>query len=116
MLVSAPNFGGVPAPNLGGCSKFSGGGVPAPNFRGGFLQCPEYGHRSAGTHPTGMHSCVMCESSFKLLRNNDPSTNIFQLAFRTHKIFFQILRDFIGFSDKQGSFVQVSLDLAVLDF
>ena len=32
----------------GGSSKFSGGG-------GGFP--PEYGQRSAGTHPTGMHSC-----------------------------------------------------------
>ena len=40
----------------GACSKFSGGGVPAPNFRGG-LQFSEYGQRSAGTHPTGMHSC-----------------------------------------------------------
>ena len=30
----------------GGFSKFSGGGSP-----------PEYGQRSAGTHPTGMHSC-----------------------------------------------------------
>ena len=81
--MSAPNFGGVSAPNLGGCllqifggvsapnfrrgvsapnfrggvcSKFFGG-VSAPNFRGGFLQFSEYGHRSAGMHPTGMHSC-----------------------------------------------------------
>ena len=38
----------------GACSKFSGGG-PAPKFRGG-LQFSEYGQRSAGTHPTGMHS------------------------------------------------------------
>ena len=48
--VPAPNFGGVPAPNFGG-------GVPAPNFRGG-LKFSEYGQRSAGTHPTGMHSCI----------------------------------------------------------
>ena len=39
----------------GVCSKFSGG-VSAPNF-GGVLQFSEYGQRSAGTHPTGMHSC-----------------------------------------------------------
>ena len=37
---------------------FGGGGMSAPNFNGGgFLQFSEYGHRSAGTHPTGMHSC-----------------------------------------------------------
>ena len=71
-------FGGVSsnfrgAPNFrGGVSKFLGGlqisGGP-PIFRGvlqffggvvsnflGGLQ-PEYGQRSAGTHPTGMHSC-----------------------------------------------------------
>ena len=46
----------------GGSSKFSGGGsffggVP-PNFRGG-CSPPEYGQRSAGTHPTGMHSCCL---------------------------------------------------------
>ena len=59
----------MPAPNFrgGACSKFSGGcllqifgGVPAPNFRGG-LQFSEYGQRSAGTHPTGMHSCFYME-------------------------------------------------------
>ena len=57
------------SPNFqGGSSKFSGGvppnfgGVP-PKFQGGFLQIfgggspPENGQRSAGTHPTGMHSC-----------------------------------------------------------
>ena len=45
-----------------GVSNFSGG-VP-PNFRGGVSGLvpgggspPEYGQRSAGTHPTGMHSC-----------------------------------------------------------
>ena len=52
-------FGGVLFSG-GGCSNFWGGifsgGVPAPIFRGG-LQFSEYGHRSAGTHPTGMHSC-----------------------------------------------------------
>ena len=63
-----PNFrrgggsgpGGVP-PNFGG--GLVQGGVP-PNFRGGgSLQffgggSPlEYGQCSAGTHPTGMHSC-----------------------------------------------------------
>ena len=59
--------GGLPQIFRGGvCSKFSGGcllqifggGVFAPNFRGGFLQFSEYGHRSAGTHPTGMYSCL----------------------------------------------------------
>ena len=39
---------------VGGCLKFSGrGGSP-----------PKYGQRSAGTHPTGMHSCF----NFKLTR------------------------------------------------
>ena len=37
-----------------------GGVVSAPNFRGGCLQFSEYGQRSAGTHPTGMHSCLFC--------------------------------------------------------
>ena len=40
-----------------GVSNFSGGlqfGGVSPIFRGGSL---EYGQRSAGTHPTGMHSC-----------------------------------------------------------
>ena len=76
--MSAPNFGGVSAPNFRGgvcskfwggvcskfwggvCSKFSGG-VSAPNFWGGCLQFSEYGQCSAGTHPTGMHSCNQCE-------------------------------------------------------
>ena len=66
---SAPNFRGgllqifggrgwLSAPNFRGgdvCSKFSGGYVWS---RGGFLQFSEYGHHSAGTHPTGMHSCL----------------------------------------------------------
>ena len=34
----------------GGSSKFSGGEGGSP---------PEYGQRSAGTHPTGMHSCML---------------------------------------------------------
>ena len=51
-------FWGVPA-NFRGGAFF--GGVP-PNFRGGAffwggVPSPEYGQRSAGTHPTGMHSC-----------------------------------------------------------
>ena len=41
----SPIFGGLQF--FGGISNFSGGGVSPP----------EYGHRSAGTHPTGMHSC-----------------------------------------------------------
>ena len=46
---------------LGGVSIFFGGGSPI--FRGGVSNFPgggspsEYGQRSAGTHPTGMHSC-----------------------------------------------------------
>ena len=38
---------------LGGSSKFSGGS--SKFSRGG--SPPEYGQRSAGTHPTGMHPC-----------------------------------------------------------
>ena len=34
------------SPNFRGVSRFSGEGL-----------IPEYGQRSAGTHPTGMHSC-----------------------------------------------------------
>ena len=64
-LGGPPNFRG------GGSSKFSGG-VP-PNFRRGgsskfFLgggSPLEYGQRSAGMHPTGMHSCTV----FKLNPN-----------------------------------------------
>ena len=52
----------------GGPSKFSGVGGGSSKFSGGCLQIfggsffgggspPEYGQRSAGTHPTGMHSC-----------------------------------------------------------
>ena len=42
----------------GGCllQIFGGGGV-CSKFSGGVLQFSEYSHRSAGTHPTGMHSC-----------------------------------------------------------
>ena len=50
----APIFGGdifLGGVILGGSSKFSGG-----VFLGGGSP-PEYGQRSAGTHPTGMHSC-----------------------------------------------------------
>ena len=61
-------FGGVSAPIFRGegiCSNFSGGGCllqffggggVCSNFSGG-LQFSKYGQRSAGTHPTGMHSC-----------------------------------------------------------
>ena len=87
-------FGGVSAPNFRGgvCSKFSGGsapnfgGVSAPNFRGrgllqifgggllqifgGFLPFSEYGHRSAGTHPTGMHSCLYCYQPPRVMKRN----------------------------------------------
>ena len=43
----------------GGVSNFRG----VSNFSGGCLEffgggSPEYGQRSAGTHPTGMHSCL----------------------------------------------------------
>ena len=53
------NFlGGGGFPNFRGVSKFLGG---SPNFRGSLNfrggSPPEYGQRSAGTHPTGMHSC-----------------------------------------------------------
>ena len=72
--VPAPNFRGggwgayskfsggrgVPAPNLGGCLLQIFGGGACSKFSGGVLQFSEYGHRSAGTHPTGMHSCLYC--------------------------------------------------------
>ena len=71
-------LGGCLSNFSGGVSNFSGGEVKVkagpPNFLGGnfflFLlsmgihrlpppdQTPEYGQRSAGTHPTGMHSCL----------------------------------------------------------
>ena len=54
----SPIFRGVSNFFWGGAvSRFSRG---SPIFRGG-LQ-PEYGQRSAGTHPTGMHSC--CNTHF----------------------------------------------------
>ena len=43
---------------LGGLSLIFRGGRGSPIFRGGGHQTPEYGQRSAGTHPTGMHSCL----------------------------------------------------------
>ena len=52
--------GGVPAPNFRGgglLQIFGGGGCLLQIFGGGGLQFTEYGQRSAGTHPTGMHSC-----------------------------------------------------------
>ena len=50
-----PNFRGGFPPNLGGfSSKFLGGSL---NFWGRGSP-PEYGQHSAGTHPTGMHSCL----------------------------------------------------------
>ena len=84
-------FGGVPAPIFrGGCLlQFFRRGVPAPIFQGGCLlqffggcllqifgggvcsifsgglQFSEYGHRSAGTHPTGMHSCLLMHLYFR---------------------------------------------------
>ena len=57
--------GGVCSKFSGGvCSKFSGevcllqifGGVSGP---GGVFQFSEYGQRSTGTHPTGVHSCLV---------------------------------------------------------
>ena len=61
------NFSGGSSNFSGGLQFFGGflqifggspifqGGVP-PNFWGG--SPPEYSHRSAGMHPTGMHSCL----------------------------------------------------------
>ena len=43
-----------------GVSKFSGGGVP-----------PEYCQRSAGMHPTGMHSCF-CDKFEQVLGHHHP--------------------------------------------
>ena len=48
----------------GACSNFPGGGgiFSGGYFFGGGGACSifsEYGHRSAGTHPTGMHSCLI---------------------------------------------------------
>ena len=48
-------FGGEWVSNFLGVSNFSGG----LQFFGGSL---EYGQRSAGTYPTGMHSCFLNES------------------------------------------------------
>ena len=53
------NFsGGVVSNFLGGSGlQLFGGGVVS-NFSGGGVGLqPEYGQRSASTHPTGMHSC-----------------------------------------------------------
>ena len=48
----------------GTCSNFSGGVCALIFFGGGFLQFSEYSHRSAGTHPTGMHSCLHFSIAF----------------------------------------------------
>ena len=55
-------FGGV-SPIFRGVSNFSGG---SPIFRGGGLQ-PECSQSSAGTHPTGMHSCYSNLSKYLYL-------------------------------------------------
>ena len=47
--------GGGRSPIFRGVSYFFGGG--SSNFSEGGGSPPEYGQRSAGTHPTGMHSC-----------------------------------------------------------
>ena len=47
-------FGGV-SPIFWGVSNFSGG---LQFLRGAVSNFSEYGQRSAGAHPTGMHSCV----------------------------------------------------------
>ena len=77
--------GGSPIFQGGGLSNFSGGVLQifwggSPNFFGGefskilgSLQFfwgspPEYGQRSAGTHPTGRHSCF-------ILRQKSTSTH-----------------------------------------
>ena len=51
-------FGGVPPNFRGGSSQFSGGGIffGGEYFFFGGGSPPEYGQRSAGTHPTRMHS------------------------------------------------------------
>ena len=38
-------------------------------------QTLEYGQRSAGTHPTGMHSCLELSSSFSI-KNKNPFTRL----------------------------------------
>ena len=66
-------FGGGSSNFLGGSSKFSGVGSSKFFLGGVFLwgggSPPEYGQRSAGTHPTGMHSCFVTE--FVFLRKGD---------------------------------------------
>ena len=62
------SWGGVPGPGGEGVPGPGGylvrGGVPGPGgctWSGtppSWMQTPEYGQRSAGTHPTGMHSCT----------------------------------------------------------
>ena len=51
-----PNFYGGGVFFSGGSSKFSGG---SSKFSGGGVSPSEYGQRSAGMHPTGMHSCFV---------------------------------------------------------
>ena len=51
--------------NLGGCPNFWG----VSNFFGGG-GLPEYGQRSAGTHPTGMHFCLTYFSFISLAKKN----------------------------------------------
>ena len=79
-VCDSVNRGGVPAPIFrgGACSKFSGGGIFSGGyffggggifsggvfFGGGCSIFSEYGHRSAGTHPTGMHSCCILMVKF----------------------------------------------------
>ena len=72
--------GGGACSKFGGCllqifgGYFFGGGVffQGGIFWGGFFgggSPLEYGHRSAGTHPTGMHSCI----NLKMQRNGSDN-------------------------------------------
>ena len=67
---------------LGGFLQIFGGGV----FFGGFLQIfgggspPEYGQRSAGTHPTGMHSCLYGEFLAGRALTSDWSINSLKMV------------------------------------
>ena len=99
--------GGVPPIFRGGSSNFSGGvwsggflqffggflqffgGGGSSNFSGGVCcsgtppgqQTPEYGQLSAGTHPTGMHSCCI----YSRLNDSVDKDDIFSLICQSLK-------------------------------
>ena len=85
---------GVPSNFWGGGSNFLGGLVPGVLQIFGGVSSPEYGQRSAGTHPTGMHSCTIHRF---VLKTNFIFQQVSRLAYEHTSLSFTILWSFLSF-------------------